>query len=273
MSGALRKFALCADDFGQSQAISEGILELMSSRRLSATSVLSEGPYWKRGSRRLSELQRNADIGLHLNLTHAFEGVSGTHPLIYWLMFSRAGLVSQPKIKQTFLRQIDKFADAMGRLPDYLDGHQHVHAFPSIRDVLMEVIAERWTTDKRPWVRSPECLVDNGGEPLKAMVLRSAARGFHELAASQGLRTSKKFGGLYSLLPDARFAKRMKAWMHLLPSGTLMMCHPGRPTIDLSDPIAEARAQEFAYLGSPRFADDCHETGVRLVRFDQLETA
>ena len=123
-----RKLALCADDFGQSKEISSGIFDLIACRRVSATSVLTEGPDWPESSWRLRELQSHADIGIHLNLTHPFENTRGNRPLLYWLLLTQLGMVSRDWVLQRFLKQIDLFVKYFKRLPDYLDGHQHVHA-------------------------------------------------------------------------------------------------------------------------------------------------
>jgi len=147
-----------------------------------------------------------------------------------------------------------------------------VHAFPVVRDALMAAIDTHWQPGSRlPWVRTPDKLVDSGGTPGKALVLRAACRGFAEAAQKKGLRITEKFGGLYALQPEAKFEQRMRRWLHQVPSGTLLMVHPGKPTVDFDDPICNARAAEFSYLAGTRFADDCHSAGVRLVRFSELQ--
>ncbi|MEY4208690.1 MAG: hypothetical protein RLZZ20_1842 [Pseudomonadota bacterium] len=266
-----RKLALCADDFGQSKEISSGIFDLIACRRVSATSVLTEGPDWPESSWRLRELQAHADVGIHLNLTHPFENTSGNRPLLYWLLLTQLGMVSRDWVLQRFLKQIDLFVKYFKRLPDYLDGHQHVHAFPVIRDAMMAAIDTHWSPGSRlPWVRCPDRLVDSGGTPGKALVLRAACRGFATVAQQKGLRITEKFGGLYALQPEAKFEQRMRRWLHQVPSGTLLMVHPGRPAVNFDDPISDARSAEFSYLAGTRFAEDCHSAGVRLVRFGEL---
>ena len=47
-----------------------------------------------------------------------------------------SGRLPLAEIADEFRRQIDAFAAAMGREPDFLDGHQHVHAFPGVRHAL-----------------------------------------------------------------------------------------------------------------------------------------
>ena len=157
------------------------------------------------------------------------------------------------------------------RLPDFIDGHQHVHAFPVIRQAMLEAIQARWPEGStKPWIRTPDRLVDSGGMPLKGLILRAACRGFAEFVEKNGLRFTRKFGGLYALDVAARFDKRMRRWLHEVPNGTMLMVHPGKPTVDFDDPICDARAAEFRYLTGMPFAEDCISAGVRLVRFDDL---
>lgn len=271
-STALRRLSLCADDFGQSAAIDAGILSLLGRGRLQATSVLSEGPDWADGAARLQELlaqsEYPAEVGLHLNLTHPFAGATLARPLSRWLLASQLRLVSQAAVRDSFLRQVDAFVRHFGRLPDYLDGHQHVHAFPVVRDAVMDIIDRCWQGQgARPWLRVPERLT-GGDAAFKVFVLRTSTRGFGALAESRGLRTTPAFGGMYSLLPDDGFEGRMKRWLREAPDRTLIMCHPGltdRSVPDASDPIAPARAVEYAYLASDAFAADCARSGVMLV--------
>lgn len=268
-----RRFTLCADDFGQSRAISDAIIELVRVWRIGATSVMSQGPAWPDGARALKELQHLTDVGIHLNLTHRFPGHAGSRPLPWWLFAAPRGLVNRAQIRSSFLTQIELFTQHFGRLPDYLDGHQHVHAFPVIREVLTEVIAECWRGNDKPWVRAPDCLLDSGGVPLKGWVLKRATRGFAAHAEAEGLRYTKKFGGLYALDALSGFPKLMQRWLHDLPSGTLLMCHPGRRTFDRTDPIADARYEEYQYLMNRGLSDDCAAADVSLVRFADLEPA
>ena len=283
-SGMPRRLSLCADDFGQSAAINAGIMSLIADGRLQATSVLSQAPDWAEGAARLRALLSSADVqaevGLHLNLTHAFAGNHEARPLSRWLLASSLRLVSTAVVRDSFLRQLDAFVRHFGRLPDYLDGHQHVHAFPVVRDAVMALVDRGWPAQPagpatRPWLRVPERLVGNDA-PFKAAVLRASTRGLAALAESRGLRTTPAFGGVYSLRADDGFEGRMKRWLREVPDRTLIMCHPGltdRFTSDPSDPIAPARAVEHAYLASDAFVDDCARSGVQLVRHSLLLAA
>ena len=267
MSQAIpRTLTLCADDFGQSTDINQGILALLSLNRLTAVSVMSQGSAWVAGAPALKEHQQTADIGLHLNLTHRFDSDTYVRSLAAWLVSAPLGWVDRQAVRDTFRQQIDLFVKQMGRLPDYLDGHQHVHAFSVIREILVEVIAEYWQAQAKPWVRAPDQLTDNGRVPLKAWVLRTATSGFAAHLNNAGLRYPAGFAGLYALTPEANFPERMASWLRQLPAGTLIMVHPGEQSSDGGDPIRHARYAELQYLQSLQCADALQSASVRLAR-------
>jgi predicted glycoside hydrolase/deacetylase ChbG (UPF0249 family) len=271
MKTPIRKLVLCADDFGQSEQISLGIIELITSRRLTATSVMTEAPYWPLGAAQLSKVHKLADIGLHINLTHEFKETKAKQPLAYWLVLSQLKLLSRKKLTQQICHQIDLFTKHLGRLPDFIDGHQHLHAFPVIRDALTDAIAARWPQGSAlPWVRAPEQLIDDGDVSFKASVLRFACRGFSEHLHAKGLTSTRHFGGLYSLSTYGNFSGLFKHWLHTAPHGTVIMCHPGRETSDHDDPIDAIRPLEYDYLASPEFAEECRLAGVELARYSQI---
>jgi hypothetical protein len=58
----------------------------------------------------------------------------------------------------------------------------------------------------------------------------------------------------------------MAGWLRQLPTGTLIMVHPGEQSSDISDPIRDARYAELQHLQSLQFADSLQSEGVRLAR-------
>ena len=266
-----RALTLCADDFGQSHTINQGILTLLALKRLGAVSVMAQGPAWPSSAPALNEHRQTADIGLHLNLTHRFAVGDYARPLTVWLLSAPLGWVDRNAVRDAYRRQLDLFVKYLGCLPDYLDGHQHVHAFPSIRAVLAEVVAEYWQHAPRPWVRAPDQLNDDGNVPFKAWVLRSASRGFTDFLKGAGLRHNAGFAGLYALTPQANFAALMQGWLRHLPSHTLIMVHPGEASEDANDPIHAARIAELDYLRSEHFGQQLQATEVRLSRLGFID--
>src|SRR5262245_17221205 len=132
-----KRIVLCADDYGQAEAVSRGILELMDVGRLTAVSCLVNMPGWKEQAQFLHPFKGKIDLGLHLNLTDGMplsaqyqrEIGAKLMPLPYLITHTMLG---SKKLKPTALMaeieaQLDAFCEAVGCLPDFVDGHQHVH--------------------------------------------------------------------------------------------------------------------------------------------------
>ncbi|KUM02652.1 ChbG/HpnK family deacetylase [Chromobacterium subtsugae] len=266
-----KRLTLCADDFAQSGSISAGILQLLDAGRLSATSVMSQSPHWPSLAADLKARSQRADIGLHFNLTHSFDAPA--KPLSHWLMKSQLRQLSLPALRDEALAQIDRFAEHFGRLPDFVDGHQHVHALPVIRDALFDAIQRRWQQLPLPYLRAPDKLGHPGDNRLKSLILRSVCINFDEQAQEAGFATTPWFGGMYSLTPQADFSGLMQAWLARSPEQALIMCHPGLPASDADDPIAASRSREFDYLSGDAFAEHCRQHKVEIVRFQPAAVA
>jgi len=249
-----RHFTLCADDFAQSAAISEAIIELLAARRLSATSVFSQSPLWPALAAQLAA-QPSAEVGLHFNLTHPFD--DGARPLSHWLLNSQLRRLPLDWLADQVRRQLDAFTSAFGRLPDFIDGHQHVHALPQVRDALLSTLK---TFGGRPYLRAPDLLGHPGDSRIKAMILKALCHGFARQAGKAGYHVPAWFGGLYSLSPEADYPALMDKWLATMPDGALLMCHPGSGD-DADDPIAAARRNEYGYLASARFTESCERFG------------
>ncbi|MDF0605100.1 ChbG/HpnK family deacetylase [Neisseriaceae bacterium TC5R-5] len=261
----IKRLTLCADDFAQSSNISNGILDLLDKRRLSATSVMSQSPHWPSLATALKHFDGDADIGLHFNLTHPFD--ADARPLLHWLLLSQLRQLSPQSIQDSALAQIDRFCQYFGRLPDFIDGHQHVHALPIIRNALLAAIALRWPTNVAPYLRSPEQLGHTGDSRLKAIILRAVTKGFTQLANQADINTPPWFAGLCTLNTGANFAELMPIWLKKCPDQSLIMCHPGHTTTDPDDPSNATRALEYDYLTSDAFEDLCLQYEVKITRF------
>ena len=106
--------------------------------------------------------------------------------------------------------QIAAFAQAFGRPPDFIDGHQHVHLFPQIRDVVLDA-AQRLAPGA--WVR--QCV---SATPLrgrlkdpKGLLIDALSRAVRRRARRLGIKTNPAFAGTYTYRPDADFAPKYPA--------------------------------------------------------------
>jgi len=257
---------LCADDFGLSAGVSAGILHLVRKQRLSAVSCMLNAPDFTTSAHELSTFKNNVQIGLHFNLTEGsfFSDSNITcFGLNELLIKTHLGLISSSLIRAEFNAQLDGFIDVMGCLPDFIDGHQHVHQFPGIRSVLFEVYEKRLRAEGTS-IRSTYPAISLPPYQLKAQILSlTGGKKLQQQLNKRQINHNDYFSGIYDFAPGTNYRELFRQWLAGAKSNTLLMCHPGEG-IDLEDPIRHTRNKELAYLLSDEFIHDCEEFGVSL---------
>lgn len=168
-------------------------------------------------------------------------------------------------------RQIDVFCDAFGAAPSHVDGHQHVHVLPGVRDALFSALARRGLRGlpMRDSSDAPRRIAARGAFVAKAMKVNALAAGFRRAARAAGFALNEGFAG-FSDFDPARYGPAQFAGYLAAPGPRhLVMCHPGRVDDALRrlDPVVEARESERAFLASPAFLDVLGEKAARLERF------
>ncbi len=272
-----RHIWLCADDYGISPAVNAGIRELIAGGRLNATSVMVAAPFLgadeAQALARLNTNEKRAAIGLHVTLTAPFKPMSAGFmptcdgaflPLAETMRTAIAHRLQPHMLTVEIARQLEAFEKIFGRLPDFVDGHQHVHLFPQVRDAFLKTVAE---IAPNAWVR--QCGRANSLRRLhdrKALVLDILSMAFRRRAERQGLATNPAFAGAYNFSPKAKFAKIFPRFLTGLPDGGLIMCHPGFVDAELKslDSLTTLREHEFAYFNSDAFPKTLAEHGVAL---------
>lgn len=267
-----RRVVLCADDYALSAAVSHGIATLAEAGRLSATSAMVLSPRWREDAARLAPLRGRIDVGLHLDWTSDFAREAG-HGLGLGAAMLRAALAGLrgPAVRAVIERQLDLFEAAWGAAPDHIDGHQHVQQFAGVREHLLAAMERRYRGAERPYLRVSRAPA--GQADLKARIIAAwGANGLARQAASAGFACSPALSGIYGFeVAEGRYATLMQGWLHQVPDGTLLMCHPAL-SADAGDAIGPARAAEYRYLASPAFGDALAAHGVTLARGRGLYT-
>jgi predicted glycoside hydrolase/deacetylase ChbG (UPF0249 family) len=274
-----RQIWLCADDYGISPAVNAGIRELIAGGRLNATSVMMAAPHLDGDEapalQRLNANGKRAAIGLHVTLTGPFKPMSAGYapkrdgaflPLAETMRTAVARRLRVDMLTVEIATQIEAFKKVFGTLPDFVDGHQHVHLFPQVRDAFLKTVAEIAPT---AWVR--QCGRANSLRRIhdrKALVLDILSMAFRRRVERQGLATNPAFAGAYNFSPKAKFAKIFPRFLAGLPDGGLVMCHPGFVDAQLEklDPLTTLREHEFAYFNSDAFPEVLAEHGVALAQ-------
>lgn len=284
MIGRGRPLVLCADDFALAPGVDEGIVCLAEAGRLSAISCMAVKADWPHAARRLEALSDRCDIGLHLTLTDqpplgpmpqlASGGV--LPPLSRLFAAAFAGRLSRgdaaAEVKAEMVRQWDAFVQARGRLPDFVDGHQHVHLLPGVRSVVLDQVM-RSPLGERPWLRScwepPARVLARRIATGKALLLAALSLPLRRAAALVRLPTNTSFRGVHGFAAKADYAAMFPHFLKGRSRRPLIMCHPGLVDDRLRavDAVVEPRQDEYAYFSSDRFPDDLAEAGLRIARF------
>ena len=273
----LRRLRLVADDYGISPAVNRAIRDLIGRGRINATSVMVGTPSFAKAEAQAlvdAAAGRAASIGLHFTLTAPFRPLGAFRPastdgtfLSLRQMLARGlsrtldGRAAAAEAEQ----QIDAFGRAFGRLPDFIDGHQHVHLLPQVGDALLAVMKERTPA---AWVRqcgrtSPFL---KRGSHAKAHLLDVLSRRMKSRSAAAGVPTNPGFAGAYNfghrLSYDAVFA----SFLDGLPDGGVVMCHPGFVDAELLrlDHLTAMREQEHAFFAGEAFPKLLAERGFAL---------
>ena len=261
-----RRIWLCADDYGLAPGVNAAIRELIARGRLNATSVMMAAPHC--GPEEASALdalnsgKTRAALGLHVTLTGPLAPMSaGFAPLRDGAflpvneMLRLAGarrLKSEPLVIE-IATQLRAFVDAFGRLPDFIDGHQHVHLFPQVRNAFLKVVAE---TAPAAWLRQcGRARPHRRPHDRKSLVLDMLSLAFRRQAKRHGIATNPAFAGAYAFTAQADYARIFPRFLNGLPDGGLIMCHPGFVDSELErlDPLTTLREHEFAYFNSDEF--------------------
>lgn len=274
---ATRRITLCADDYGISPGVNRAIVDLIARGRLNATSVMTVGAALERGDvaalNEAAATNANCAIGLHLTLTAPFRPLTmyfrpldgGTFlPLGTMLRLATLRRLDTEIMRAEIAAQLAAFTELFGRAPDYVDGHQHVHLFPQVRDAFLGAVKE---AAPDAWVRQcgrPARRPRRGG--AKALLLDILSVEFRRRAARTALATNTGFAGAYDFTKAGDFAALMAGFLAGIPGGGLVMCHPGfvDEMLIALDPLTHQREREYQFLASDDFARLLDAQGVRL---------
>lgn len=240
---------LCADDYGMTAGISEGILSLCRQGRLNAVSVMTEAPLLPAYSAQLLAVPGKVQIGLHFNLTMPFDG-SKAYGRNFLMLRPRLSAADRADIAARLRSQMQRFEMIFGRTPDFIDGHEHVHVMPSVRGIFLREITERYGHAKtKPWIRQVANPILKTDTRFKAFVLNVLNIGFRAGCAARGFETNDNFRGVYSLTPGDHFKELFTKWIGTADDRTLVMFHPSA-AVEPGDAISQTRVAEYQVLSS-----------------------
>jgi predicted glycoside hydrolase/deacetylase ChbG (UPF0249 family) len=272
-----RQVWLCADDYGISPGVNVAIRDLVLRRRINATSVMVAAPSCHRAEAlALASLigSSGVAVGLHVTLSAPFVPLTAGFaprrdgkflPMQELLTRALARRLKPELLAAEVAAQVRRFTDLFGRAPSFIDGHQHVHLFPQIRDAVLAIAKELAPS---AWVRqcgSVVPLTSRLGD-FKGLLIDLLSRAVRRRAQALGVRTNPAFAGTYQFNARADYAALFPRFLDRIPDGSVVMCHPGFVDAELLrlDPLTGLREREYAYFVGDAFPEVLASQGVAL---------
>lgn len=274
-----RTVALCADDYALTPGVSAGILKAVASGRLLTVSAMTTRPCWSWAARELAPFLDKIEVGLHLNLT--LGAPLSTAPRLApagqlprparLLVAALSGALPEGEVGAEIARQLDAFEAELGRPPDFVDGHWHVHALTGVRRPLFDELERRGLQGR---VRLRDCgdrwprIVARGTGAAKALVVAALASGFPTEAHQRGFHTNDGFSGFSSFDAAHGYARVFSRCLVAMGPRHLVMCHPGHVDRELFalDDATASREAELAFVLSDTFVETLAARGLTLAR-------
>lgn len=245
--------AVVLDDVGLDARIDDAALALAGSGRISGMSCMTGQPGWANTAARLRGLPAGSvDIGLHLDLTERPITLAA-RPLWHWVLRTCTRQLDGRALRTEIRAQLDAFEQALGRPVDHVDGHQHVHQLPVVRDALLDELAARGP--RRPWLRHTAATRVPGQpwrDAAKARVIAGlGAAGLDAQARRRGHALNGRLLGVHGFDVDERgFLRRLRTWADAARPADLLMTHAACASVP-GDPLGSCRPTEFSVIAGP----------------------
>ena len=278
-----RTIAFCADDVGLVGGIAETVAALAADRRLSSASCITTTTAWAAEGRALAttfDPATRLELGLHFNLSEGrplsadLARLWPTLPTLPRLIaLAHLGRLPRAALASELRAQRDAFAAALDRPPAFIDGHQHVHHLPGIRDLVLGALETDRAAAQSTAIRNTGHVVGPGHAVKRMLIERTGGRQLQTLLEAKNIRHNAALLGVYDFR-DADYRRLVQAWLAAAPPrGGLVFCHPNRGRAGGEDAIADARLREASYLASAAFADDLAGAGFSVAAAWQSSSA
>ena len=247
----MNRIYITVDDCGLSRSVNSAVTDLAANGCISATGLL----VWRQASEEAAVSLRSPDcrrlqVGLHLDLG-SLTGPEGTDGRLASLIAACYSGRLRPQVAKALVSaQLQRFEDLMDRAPAFIDGHQHVHQLPVVRQVLVQEIMRRYGP-RPPWLRITAPPVERRIPRGKQDVIFAlGGRALRALAARHKLPMSRRLLGVYDFTGTADdYSRRLQGWMAHDRPGDVLMCHPAVGPTE-GDPHSDARRIEYAVLSA-----------------------
>jgi len=199
-SNNARAIIINVDDLGLSGAVNEAVLHLAERGRIGASSYMVGGTISDDEIKTLAELK--VDIGLHLDLTGIFpSALQGSLKSLIVASYLRR--LDAGQVTDIIKQQLDGFEDRFECAPVFIDGHQHIHQFPVIRQSLINELSARYGKEDQVSIgaRITTPLVND----IKSWIIYGlGGKAWRKLCEDNLIATNNRFGGVYGFDASSR---------------------------------------------------------------------
>lgn len=265
-----------ADDFGLSSSVNEAVVRAHREGILTSASLMVNEPGFEEAVR-LARGNPRLAVGLHLTLVDGHSALSPNE--IPGLVNERSELSASPaaagikyfcqpslkeQLRAEICAQFDKF-HATGLHLDHVNSHHHLHAHPTICNLLLEGAVELGISHLRLTL-----------EPLlfRPRFTRCAIGGwrdacFHRLLAGRIRKRLRRHGilhadGVFGVVQNGRVDETyLRQLLPLLPEGVMEI---------YSHPSLDTFRNELDALVSPRTRKLVDALGIQLIRYKDIGT-
>lgn len=290
----MKRVIVNADDFGWSEAVTNGILQGHRSGVLTSTTLMANLP----GAEAALETARaeapGLGIGLHLNLTEGRpllpaarlgelvneqgefrRSVTAVFRAASWSAAARAAVAAEWEAQAAW-------AADHGLRPTHFDGHKHVHLYPALLPVAIEVArrhgvkAIRTTAEIRvaglkQFLPAEWSMKDRLRQWVQERIARRWGRAAQRATRAAGLVTTDWFFGIRAT--GAVTAEMVERVLAAAPEGTgEIMVHPGLAEAPGGRPtrLGESRPKELAAIVDGRVRVAAAAGGVTWISYKDL---
>lgn len=128
-----KKFILSADDFGLSNLYNKNILALVKAKKLDRVSLMVDGIFTPKDLEKLKV--SGVKIDLHLNTDSKKKHRKEIKESVFLRAIAFSLSLVSKHMRPDYMEihwqhQVEKFQELIGRQPDGLNSHQHIHFFP-----------------------------------------------------------------------------------------------------------------------------------------------
>ncbi len=271
----MKQLIVTADDFGYSRYVNKAIIECLKKGIVTSISLIVNTKYLNESIKLLKQ-NKNLDVGIHVNLTE-FKPLTKSKILVD----ENRNFIDKNKwfkgyYKYSSKNEVEKEIEAqllkafsLGLKITHINGHNHIHIFPNIIDIIIK-LAKKF---KIKYIRIPYEI--NYTKYLQQKGIKSILYKFSKSAKvkilKNKLKTTDAFYGILNM-HDMDFDKLSNILMSVKEGTSELMVHPAY--VDKKGDIfhqSRQREKEMELLTDDRIKQLIKKFKIKLTNFHNYE--